>query len=320
MPSSMLNTAVEHPPPGLQAFGIESHWLTQRPAQRRLLIVYAHPDDESFGNAGTIARYASEGVGVDYACATRGECGTVAPALLQGYADIASLRTAELNCAARALDMASVHFLGHLDSGMPGAPENQHPCALEQAPLEQVAGQITALIRALRPQVVLTFPPYGGYGHPDHIKVHHAAVAAFAASGDGARFPEQAAAGLVPWSASKLYYSTLGTAWLRTGIALLRLVRRDPRRFGQNHDVDLLRVLEEATPVTTSINTKAFGTQKQRAWRCHRSQLGGMEQRWLRLPAVVRRVFESDEHFTRVSPPWDNHRPLERDLFAGLET
>ncbi len=317
MPSSMLNTAVEHPPPDLSAYGIESHWLTQRPAERRLLIVYAHPDDESFGNAGTIARYTSEGVAVHYACATRGECGTVDPAHLEGYPDIASLRTAELDCAASVLGMASVHFLGHLDSGMPGAPENEHPCALEQAPLEQVAGQITALIRALRPQVVLTFPPYGGYGHPDHIKIHHAAMAAFAAAGDGVCFPEQTAAGLAPWSPAKLYYSTLGTAWLRAGITLFRVMRRDPRRFGQNRDVDLLRVLEEATPVTTSIDTRAFGEQKQRAWRCHHSQLGGME-RWLRLPAVVRRVLESDERFTRVSPPWDGHRPPERDLFAGL--
>ncbi len=316
----MLNTAVEHLPADLSAYGIESHWLTQRPAERRLLIVYAHPDDESFGNAGTIARYTSEGVEVHYACATRGECGTVDPTLLQAYPDIAALRTAELDCAARVLVMASVHFLGHLDSGMPGAPENEHPCALEQAPLEQVAGQITALIRALRPQVVLTFPPYGGYGHPDHIKVHHAAVVAFAAAGDGVRFPEHVAAGLVPWSPSKLYYSTLGTAWLRAAIAVLRLMRRDPRRYGQNHDIDLLRVLEEATPVTTSIKSRAFGEQKQRAWRCHRSQLGRIEQRWLRLPVVVRGMFERDERFTRVFPPWDNRGRRERDLFARLET
>ena len=99
-------------------------------------------------------RYVGQGVAVHYACATRGECGTVAPAMLDGYADVAALRTAEQECAARALGLAAVHFLGHRDSGMTGTPDNDHPAALVQAPLERVAGQLTALIRALRPQVV----------------------------------------------------------------------------------------------------------------------------------------------------------------------
>src|SRR5689334_4880457 len=118
----------------LAQYAIDSLWLSRAPARRTLLVVYAHPDDESFGNAGTIIRYSRAGVAVHYACATRGECGTVAPGLLAGYADIAELRSAELACAAQELGLAAVHYFGYRDSGMPDAADNQHPAALVQAP------------------------------------------------------------------------------------------------------------------------------------------------------------------------------------------
>ena len=212
------------PPPNLATYGIDSYWLQPRRTTRALLVVYAHPDDESFGNAGTIARYSAEGVAVHYACATRGEVGTIAPDLLAGYPDTAALRTAELECAARALGLTAVHYLGYRDSGMPGSADNAHPAALVQAPLARVTGQIVALIRALRPQVVLTFNPYGGYGHPDHIHLHNATRAAFAAAGDKARYPEQIAAGLAPWRPSKLYYPTFGTRFVKIAVGALRLL------------------------------------------------------------------------------------------------
>ncbi len=185
-------------------YGIDTLWLDRAPRPRTILIAYPHPDDESFGNGGMIARYTAQGVAVHYACATRGECGTVDAPMLEGYADIAELRTAEQTCAAKALNLAAVHFLGYRDSGMPGTPDNLHPNAFMRVPLERVTGQLVALIRALRPQVVLTFNSYGGYGHPDHIHIHHATHAAFVAAGDPARYPEQIAAGLAPWQPSKL--------------------------------------------------------------------------------------------------------------------
>jgi mycothiol S-conjugate amidase len=301
--------------PDLTPYSIDTLWLQATPAPRTLLVVYAHPDDESFGNAGTIARYTSAGVAVHYACATRGECGGVDPALLDGYADIAALRTAELACAAQTLGMAAVHFLGYRDSGMAGSPDNQHPAALVQAPIERVAGQIAALIRTLRPQVVLTFGPYGGYGHPDHIAIQRATVAAFTAAGDPARYPEQLAAGLAPWSPARLYYPTFGTRLPRAAIMLMRLTGRDPRRLGENKDVDMLRAVAEVTPITTVIDSGAYLAQKERAWRCHRSQLGGIAQ-MLKLPAPLRRWL-SREQFTRIVPAWAGG-PREHDLFTGL--
>ncbi|HEU4326057.1 MAG TPA: PIG-L family deacetylase [Roseiflexaceae bacterium] len=298
------------------AYGIDSHWLTHGEAARRLLIVYAHPDDESFGNAGTILRYASAGVAVHYACATRGEAGTVAPEHLDGYPDTAALRTAEMLRAADTLGLAGVHFLGYRDSGMAGSPDNLHPDALVQAPRQRVAGQIVALIRALRPQVVLTFGPYGGYGHPDHIAIHHATLAAFEQAGDPAHFPEHQDAGLVPWSPARLYYSTFRVALAGPALALMWLFGRDPRRFGQNGDVDLLRAVGMVTPVTTVVDSAAFLEAKERAWACHASQGGGRE-RVGRLPVFVRRRLSAAERFTRVVPQWEGNG-LERDLFAGL--
>lgn len=304
--------------PDLSVYGVESLWLKQAPAGQRLLVAYAHPDDESFGNAGTILRYTSAGVAVHYACATRGESGTVEPEFLQSYPDVAALRTAELNCAARTLGLSAVHLLGYRDSGMQGSEDNLNPAALYQAPLERVTGQLVALIRAVQPQVVVTFGPYGGYGHPDHIKMHQATVAAFAAAADAKQFPDQIAAGLAPWAPAKLYYSTFGTRLLRFNIAMMRLWRQDPTRLGKNHDIDILRALAENTPRTTMIDSGRFFEQKERAWECHSSQLGGMGS-VRSLPRSIRRLFNRAEQFTRVVPPWGGQRTPERDLFAGLD-
>ncbi len=251
---------------------------------------------------------------VHYACATRGECGDVAPELLDGYVDIAALRSAEVACAARVLGLAAVHFLGYRDSGMAGSPDNQHRGALVQAAPDRVAGQVAALIRALRPQVVLTFGPYGGYGHPDHIAIHHATRAAFDAAGDEARYAEQLRDSLAPWATDRLYYPTFGVRLLRAGIAVGRLLGRDPRHGGQNGDIDLQRIADEATPVTTAIDGGAYLAQKERAWRCHRSQLGGTG-RLLDMPGPLRRMWMRKEQFTRVVPAWEGGR-RERDLFA----
>ena len=302
--------------PDLAPYGIESHGLGAPSAPRRLLVVYAHPDDESFGNAGVIARYAAEGVAVHYVCATRGEAGTIAPRFLEDGGGAGALRTAEVLCAARALGLRGVHFLGYRDSGMAGSDDNRNPAALVQAPLEQVTAQVVAAMRALRPQVVLTFDPYGGYGHPDHMHVHQATLAAFAAAGDPTRFPAQIAAGLAPWRPRKLYYPTLPTAGLRLALLAMRLTRRDPRRFGENADVDLVRALEEATPVTAVVDCGAYLDQIDAAWRCHASQLGGMSA-LARAPRPIRRLFSGQERFTRAVPsPRPGRR--ERDLFAGI--
>jgi mycothiol S-conjugate amidase len=301
----------------IASLGIESLWLRREAAARRLLIVLAHPDDESFGIGSTIARYAGEGVSVHYACATRGECGEVPPELLAGYESVGALRTAELTCAAYALGIAAVHLLNYRDSGMTSSADNNHPDAFMRAPVAQVARQLVGLIRTIRPQVVITFNSYGGYGHPDHIQAHRATLAAVGAAGDPAQYPELCGESAASWETQKLYFNVFGTGLLRVMLAFLRLRRQDPRRFGQNNDIDLLEAFERAGRVTTILDNRAFGAHKERAAACHRSQLNGAAP-LQRLPQRLRYTLTARETFGRVIPPFLSGATPETDLFAGV--
>ncbi len=304
--------------PDFSRYAIQTSWLKQSPVSRTILIVYAHPDDESFGNAGTIARYSAEGASVHYACATRGECGSIDPKFLEGYSSPADLRTAELECAARTLGLSAVHYLNYRDSGMPGTPDNLDPRSFEQAPFETVVGQLVALIRALQPQIVITFNPYGGYGHPDHIKANRTTEAAFHQAGDPTCYPEQLVDGLTVWTPRRLYYSTFSTRFLKIAVKVAQLLRRDPRHFGENKDVDLLEALNQTSPITTEVDSRAYLAQKDQAWQCHQSQFSGPLTYLLKVPVAVRRYFGGKEAFTRAIPPWLAGERREYDLFEGL--
>jgi mycothiol S-conjugate amidase len=293
-------------------YGIESHWFQRTRASRNLLIVYAHPDDETFTNAGTIARYTDAGVAVHYVCATYGECGTVAPQLLSKHADIVTLRRAELLCAAKTLKLASVHFLGYRDSGMQGAPDNDHPEAFVQAPLARIICQLVAVIRTVRPQVVVTFNSYGGYGHPDHIMVYRATVNAFFAAADSRQYGHDPG----PWKPDKLYSSNLGASWLKLMCLGLRLLGKNPRRFGANADTDLVEAAMRAGRITTTIHAGAYLSEKECAWRCYPSQIGDISI-LLMFPRCIRQHLVGSEYFTRIIPVWRDGR-RERDLFADL--
>lgn len=236
----------------------------------RLLAVLAHPDDESFGPGGTLALYAHRGVEVHLACATRGEVGMVSDELLRGFRDVADLREHELRCAAGHLRLAGVHFLGYRDSGMPGSPDNRHPQALAAAPLDEVAAHVTHLIRRLRPQVVITFDPIGGYRHPDHIAIHRATVVAFEAAADAGRYPGGPAA----YQPQKLYFHTFGRRFLRLAVRTLPLFGRDPHRFGRNADIDLTEIAAQDFPLHAFVSFREVSEVKARAAACHASQGG----------------------------------------------
>jgi LmbE family N-acetylglucosaminyl deacetylase len=280
------------------------------PTGRRLLAVLAHPDDESFGPGGTLALYARRGVGVHLVCATRGELGGAPEELLAGHADVAALREHELECAARELGLSGVHLLGYRDSGMPGSPDNQHPRALAAAPLDKVAAQVVHLIRQIRPQVVITFDPMGGYRHPDHIAIHRATLEAFRASGDPARYP----GGSPTFHPDKLYYHTFDRRFLRLAVRVMRLFGRDPSRFGRNADIDLADIASQDFPSHARIDFREVAEVKSRAAACHASQgspptSGAM--------GLFFRLAGGSETFMRAFPPAP--RGLrETDLFEGV--
>jgi LmbE family N-acetylglucosaminyl deacetylase len=280
--------------------------------QKRLLTVFAHPDDESFGPGGTLALYAKQGVEIHLICLTRGEAGDIPEASTQSYKTVAQLREAELRCAAAELGLTQIHFLDYRDSGMAGSPDNTHPDALIAAPTEDVAAKITHLIRLIRPQVVLTHDPRGGYLHPDHIATHNATVEAFFAAGDRSCFKTD-----LPFhSPSKLYFTIFSMKFLRPIVRLLPLIGFDPRRFGKNHDIDLLELIKVEYPVHTRINVRSVMEIKDRASACHASQLGGGLHRGGILTWFVRQL-SATETFMRAYPPVEG-KLHENDFFTDL--
>jgi LmbE family N-acetylglucosaminyl deacetylase len=287
--------------------------------KKRILIVTAHPDDESFAMSGSIARYVNEGVGVYLVCATNGDVGEVAPEFMEGYATVAELRLAELDCAAETLGLSGVTVLGYRDSGMAGSADNHHPGSLFSASLDEVVERIARSIREIRPQVVITFDPYGGYGHPDHIVVHDATVRAFEASGDPSQYPDQLSDGLLPYRPQKLYYHTFDRRLVSLTVNLMPLFGTDPEHMGKNGDINFREIAAHSYPIHARIDTRMVGEQAQQARECHASQLGGLGR-----PGLLQRLMAAfqNQHidtYMRAYPPVNGSRVRERDLFDGVD-
>jgi len=218
---------------------------------KTLLALFAHPDDETFGPGGALAKYAADGVAVHLICATRGEVGENDLDGLGDCEDLACQREQELRGAADVLGLTDVHFLDYQDSGMADSPANEHPRALVQADPDALAEQVADWIRRLQPQVVLTFDPYGAYGHPDHIAIHRATVTAYE------RCRSEATGGCT-LSDPKLYFTAIMQAMLRWGVWLMPLFGIDPRAVGKNEDIDLRAALDHALPITTKIDVGPY--------------------------------------------------------------
>ncbi len=286
---------------------------------KRMLVALAHPDDESFGMAGTITRYVNEGVQVYLICATDGDLGTVDEEFVGQWQTTAQVRMAELCCAAEALGLSHVYTLGYRDSGMAGSPENKHPSALAAADPDEVTCRITEIIREVRPQVVVTHDPYGGYGHPDHIAMYGATTRAFHAASDPQQYPQQVEGGLGPYSPQKLYYSTFPRTGAKVAVALMPLFGQDPAHMGRNKDMDFREVAAHSYPIHARIDTRAYADQAERARACHASQMWtppGNRGFWQRM----RRAFTAayTDTFMRAYPEVNGSRVRERDLFNGV--
>ena len=276
------------------------------------MVITAHPDDETFGMGGTIAKYAAEGCHIFVVCATRGEAGEADPALLSQYESMAALRESELWSAVKVLGVEQLTFLEYRDSGMPGSADNDHPQAFIRAPLTETATKIATLIRKLQPQIILTFDPMGGYGHPDHIHTYRSVVLALQLSAD----EKIDLNGLAPFHPLGVYLHTFPRKMMRIVIKLMPLFGKDPTKFGKNGDIDFTAILQEDFPIHARIRYGNVARIREKAAACYRSQ-GGDKQSGYFLSWLLRFV-NSNEDFMQYYPTPTGIRK-KHDLFQGLE-
>lgn len=260
------------------------------------MCVVAHPDDESFGIGGTLAKYAAEGVETSILMATRGERGRYGLAAESpGPEVVGAARTKELLAAAALLGVAQVHFLNYLDA------------ELDQAPPGEIIPAIARHIREAQPQVIITFGPEGGYGHPDHIAISQFTTAAIVRAAD----PAFISPGLAPHSVQKLYF----IAWPPSKWAVFETVFKK-----LVSTVDGVQRVATASPdwqVTTRLDTAAHWPTAWAAILCHKTQVavyGNLEK----LTPAQHRILWGQQEYYRAFSLVNGGRKPETDLFDGI--
>jgi N-acetyl-1-D-myo-inositol-2-amino-2-deoxy-alpha-D-glucopyranoside deacetylase len=292
--------------------------------QRRLLLVHAHPDDESIVSGATMARYVAQGAQVTLLTCTLGEQGEV---LVPEYAQLVAeeadqlggLRIGELAAAMRELGVTDHRWLGGAgrfrDSGMMGTPANEHPRAFWRAAsdpdvFEAAVAAAVEVVREVRPQVIVTYDERGDYGHPDHIMAHRVATAAYERAGDAGYGAGE------PWQVAKLYWVAQPRSELRRSFNALR----DSDSQFRAADVEDLAFGIDDELVTTSIDTAAFGAQKLAALAAHRTQVV-VDGTFFALSNMLGREVLPVEHYRiakgKLGPDRDA-AGRERDLFSGI--
>jgi mycothiol S-conjugate amidase len=282
-----------------------------------LLQVHAHPDDEASKGAGTTAKYAAEGVRNVLVCCTGGEAGDILNPAVEHPGSpekMHEMRMAELAESVRVLGYAELHMLGYHDSGMPDTETNARPDNFANAPLEEAVGRLVRVIRAERPQVIITYrDDRNFYPHPDHIRVHEISVPAFDLAGDPEAYPDAGE----PWQPLKLYYVSWSIARVKAlHEAYTRRGEESPYESWFERGFDRDRKDE----FTTLIDVGDFLHKRREALLAHRTQVDPTGF-WMRLPDdVIREVFPWEE-FTLARSLVDNgvaDGEFEDDVFAGI--
>ena len=296
-------------------------------ADRRLLLVHAHPDDEVIATGATMAKYASEGASVTLITCTLGEEGEVlVPELTHLAADrddaLGQFRIAELSAACAALGVDDHRFLGGpgrwRDSGMVDTPANDRPNSFWKADLDEATGELVAVLREVRPQVVVTYDPNGAYGHPDHIQAHRVTMAAVEKAADPTYRDDLGEA----WRTSKVYWTALPKSVLADGIKIMK-----EAGHGDFFGVEDVEELPMATPdevVTTAVDASDFLPAKMAAMRAHATQITADGPFFALADGIGRNAFGVEYYQLVVGSPQpdpgvgDDRPWRERDLFAGV--
>ncbi|MFI6429836.1 N-acetyl-1-D-myo-inositol-2-amino-2-deoxy-alpha-D-glucopyranoside deacetylase [Rhodococcus oryzae] len=289
-------------------------------SERRLLLVHAHPDDETLTTGGTIARYAAEGARVTVLTCTLGEEGEVIgerwAGLVADRADqLGGYRILELTEALARLGVDGPRFLGGAgrwrDSGMIGTPSAANPRAFVNADPEEAVEALVAVIREVRPHVVVCYDPDGGYGHPDHIQAHRFTMAAALAAGTDA-YP---AAGR-PWEPAKVYWTVTESNSLAQGIECITEI---PASWRMPEPGELPCVLDET--VTAAVDVRAVLEAKRSALTAHATQVTVSETgSEYALSNNVAQPILVEEHYVLVRGARGaiDADGRERDLFSGI--
>lgn len=283
-------------------------------AELGLMCVHAHPDDESIATGGVLLRAHDEGLRTAVVTCTGGERGeVVGPGMdpAEVFPRLGEVRRDELTRALELLGAGEPRWLGYVDSGMMGEAGNDDPASFWRAPFDEAVGRLVAQIRAFRPDVLVTYDAYGGYGHPDHIQTHRVSLVAAEAAAVPALHPDAGPA----WTVPKVYTAVIPVSMMLRINASLREAGL-PSPFG---DADRAEDLPFGTPdeqVTTAVDVRPWLERKMTALRAHTSQLAE-DSFFLNFPGDVAGEAFTVEWFVRLrsSVPAPDR---EDDLFAGL--
>ena len=284
-------------------------------AAKRLLLVHAHPDDETINNGVTMAKYAASGAQVTLVTCTRGEEGEVLVTELANLASdkddkLGEHREVELKDAMAQLGINDFRFLGApnkkwRDSGMMGTTQNDRGDVFWQADLDEASHELVKIILETKPQVLITYDEFGGYGHPDHIKAHRVAMrAAELAAEQG-------------WQISKIYWNTMPRSVIQMGIEKMKEVGSD---FFGAQSADDLPFAKPDELVTTVVNAPEYVPQKLEAMKAHATQIS-VDGPFFALSNNLGLSVWGDEYYTLVkgekAAPFDSNG-RELDIFAGV--
>ena len=278
----------------------------------RILLVHAHPDDETINNGATMALYADKGAQVTLITCTRGEEGEV---LVPGLAHLASSeqdllgqhRETELALAMKALGISDHRYLGapsvkFRDSGMMGTDPNNRPDVFWQADLDSAARLLVAVIDEIKPQILITYDEFGGYGHHDHIQAHRVAMRA---------------AELSTWQIQKIYWNTMPKSVIAQGMEKMKEIGSD---FFGAESVDDIPFAKDDEFVTTLIDGGAYVDNKMAAMKAHETQIA-LDGPFFALSNNLGLQIWGDEYYTLVkgekTGPFDSHS-RETDLTSGV--
>ena len=299
------------------------------PHRLTLMTVHAHPDDETIGTGGVMAKAVADGHRVILVTCTRGEQGEIVVKEMdtpENHRKLGEIRASELEAAMAELGVTEWENLGYRDSDMMGRPTNEDPRSFWQADLDEAAGRLVWLMRRYQPDIVTTYNDFGGYGHPDHIRVHDVTVRAFDRAGDPAWYPKQLEGDTVAWAPSKLYETAIPQSVREKMAEAMKAAGKPsfweipddlPPEERAEREAFMAKMLVPDASITTWVDIS--GDPMDRKWRAiqrHVTQISmdggfmamgeeGWKEAWSKEAFVLR-----ESRVETVTP--------EDDLFAGL--